>query len=486
MNPGKYGPQVAQRRVFERLMNDGRTGKQAYSMFGRDGNILQAYSSFIGIDKPSYRETFEESFSKLHHLHDNEEMYELFCNNYDLHGSWTGSGAHRFMPVATAVLNILNHDNLYGLSILERHPRATEALQYMTSEHPLFSTAGQALLPELELVVPEKDHYKWLDIGSAPKTGGAPTLNTLSLLLNLLGPEGVSYEIFGNDIFSPVFEESGNSLKLSGFVKSIDASGRVTFMDSTNVGGICYLSGRVPGYNVMDPENFMPMGEFDFISLCMTLHHLRDLKEPRAYRPFTDRYLLGSDGTEFKDAALLTCDSQVAAIDGILGHLSIGGICFLVAQTIDYELMRRLKTPDALSSNVGNAEMFFMIQRMDEMTFQIFDRYPILFEPDRRSEGTPLFMPSKSWDLKTVTKSEESLRELLKQADILAIRHQRWKNSRYLLAMNANNLLQNKSNLQNTLKDYLANIPDSGHPDSELKSQIIKKAREFDIPAIFR
>ena len=395
------------------------------------------------------------------------------------YSAWTASGAHRFMPLAVSTANILSGRPLLSQELIAFMPQ--EVQDYMTTGHPLYANPKNvspqylpSFLPDTTIDMPEKDSYRWLDIGSAPKDAGAPTLN----LLRSVFPESINFT--GSDIAMPAYSIRGSRMVRSQYV---DRDGH--FLDQTSVGGILYLNAALPGNNVMSPD-FLPDQTYDLISVCMTLHHLRE-KEGLRTMPFTDYNMTGEDGFPFSDDAInvQTSPSQQAVVDRLLDHLDPGGILFLNPTFYMLHPDRRVMREES------NDDLFFAIQRLGPDLFQMYDRSPIVFRPNR-----DIFSPSgdicgflngsgshgNAYDhsgiagyVHLTAGQKQQLQSLFYRADLLAVHHQSWKKSVWGRVNEVLDLIKAHAPVDEIFAAYLRNVPDEGNVDSPLKAELMQE-----------
>ncbi len=442
--------------------------------------FLTAASAVFGIDASSDTARFREAENALAKL---VLPWNLGCLKalpalLPGYKAWTASGAHRFMPLAVATANILTRRPLFSQELMAFMPQ--EVQDYMVMEHPVYANPKSVIpqyipsfLPDISISVTEKDNYKWLDIGSAPKDAGAPTLN----LLRSVFPEGISFT--GSDIAMPAYSIRGSKIVRSPYV---DEAGE--FLSQTSVKNILYLNAALPKNNVMSP-NFLPDETFDFISVCMTLHHLR-AREGLRTMPFTSHNMTDEEGLPFSDDAInvQTSPSQQSAVDRLLDHLDTGGIMFLNPTFHMLHPDRRVMREES------NDDLFFAIKRLGPDLFQMYDRSPIVFRPNRDiyspsgdicgfldgsgSHGNAYDHNGITGYLNLTTGQKQQLQNLFYRADLLAVRHQSWKNGVWGRVNEVLDLIRAHAPIDEIVAAYLRNVPDEGNVDSPLKAELMR------------
>ena len=443
--------------------------------------LLQAISAAFGIDSPNDDEREEIVRKEIIPLFlhpENHDKLEKLIDILPVYEAWTASGDHRFMPLAMAVQNMLRSKNIFSLE------EAPEALKdYMSNDYPLYANPHEVrekyvpvYTPHLSISIPKRKSYLWVDIGSAPKTGGAPTLN---ILRNVLP---ASFEYYGVDTALPYYEIRDGEIVESVYVKDGE------FRDETVVNGVTYLNGRKPEYSVYS-DDFLSHKRYDFISICMTLHHLT---QDQTYErlPFTTCNIVTPEGGSFvEDSVILTTKSQQEIVDRLLSSLEVGGVLFLDPHTYH---QHEDFMDDMLNENI--TDIFYVIQRVGENEFVIYHNTPIIYFPNRA-----VYCPSKDMEfiegdntsrpfynhpgLRNVLnindeRKIEILYQLFYRADLLAIRYQSWKKGVWGSVQAVVNAVNEGKTLIEIVEIYLRNIPDDC-PDAELKRQLLEDVSSF-------
>jgi hypothetical protein len=431
---------------------------------GEENSVLQAVSAIFGIneandsarlgivDRAILPRLMEPANSKfLHRTIDALTGY----------AGWTGSGAHRFMPVAVVVGNILKGNSIFSQEIIaDMQP---DVRDYLRSNHPFYSSGLQDEdLPQLKIRIPDKEVYLWLDIASAPKTGGAPTLNTLSLSLNKLFPDRFLFH--GVDIAFPLYE-----LTPAGKINPSKYCSEDTQMLKSEavVKGITYHNALLdPRFQILS-DRFSEGESVDIVSMCMVLPQMAG-RDPRKKMPFTSQTVSGSPGF---DPELNLADIQQRAIDAALKRLAVGGIFI-------GDMRSQLPADSSKEESLNNNQegMLFVIQRNSRDSYTIFDRYPIVFSTDPKEYLPSVMMgfikgykhPKPVFNHCGISacypglseQQIQSLRSLFVSADRLALRHQGWKKSAWGRAFAVIEGIKTQSPLPQLLKTYLENVPD--------------------------
>lgn len=455
-----------------------RSAKDDY-FFGNERGVILALSSIFGIDEPNedQRErAIREVIVPLLLLPENREKLQKVIQLLPGYKKWTASGAHRFIPLVLAVRNMLSRVNIFGTRNITDSIRG-----YMLDESPFYSNPFGVLpgnvpvyLPNLYVKVPERTEYKWLDIGSAPKRNGAPTLNVLKD--NLPGV----FRFYGIDILMPYYEIRDGKIVRSKYYRK----------EENVVNGVVYYNGKNPRFNVLS-DDFLPDELFSFISICMTLQQLNDGQRYSSL-PFTTHRVLDSKGRNFGwRGKVRTTKSQQAVVDRLLSHLEIGGVLFL-----DPHSYHPNADHEKAMLDENNYDLFFVIQRISKDTFVIYEKTPIIFRPDRDRYSPSLNIgfiegyhePRVDFyhhdgirailDL-SLEEDVTRLQELFFRADLLAVRYQAWKKSVWGSVVAVVRAIRRHKSLMKVFKAYLRNVPDYGI-DAKLKNELLREVREFE------
>jgi hypothetical protein len=332
-----------------------------------------------------------------------------------------------------------------------------------------------------------------LDVATAPKEKGSPTLNMLKKAFSAcLG--GTNFELYGTDIALPYFKMAADgSVEYSDYVDP--RTGK--FREKTVLAGVRYFLALKPSYNALSDECFKAE-HFDFISICMALHHLRLDGEKDKLMPLSTLNIISPEGERLNDKIkLLMAPSTQKAVDRLLSRLNIGGILF-----VNPFFASRPDQPEELAKKVkeqmhNNSDMFFIIRRETENTFTLFDRFPIPFQVKDCE-----YSPSKDWgmiggrkeSIGVYQKATEYLspgivsvhpggtqgfyREiqgLLNRADLLVFRYQSWGKGIWGSALKAIEAIKGYKNLTEILEIYMENVPH----DNQLKLELLKEAKDL-------
>ncbi|MBI1870652.1 MAG: AAA family ATPase [Chlamydiae bacterium] len=286
--------------------------------------------------------------------------------------TWHASGEHRFMPLALAVVNMFEGRDIFSREPIVRFIQINPQFRYLLDMYHLYANPFgveaewiPTHLPSLHLSIPHKDHYRWLDIGSAPKAYGAPTLNLLRKTFEEALP-GTHFSYEGTDAFFPSYSLESGEIRESAF-NSADFRER----GQTDVEGVTYLDARIPQNDVMS-ESFMQnrsAESFDFISLSMTLHHLKKPDEG-VERRFLAKGVdwVDESGNAIQPFYLLT-QTQQEVVERLLKRLSHQGVCFL-----------NLPRGEIYFEN-QNEDLYLVIQRVGENQYCLYQE-AIPFQPE--------------------------------------------------------------------------------------------------------
>ncbi|MBI4970516.1 MAG: phosphotransferase [Candidatus Omnitrophica bacterium] len=410
--------------------------------------------------------------------------------------NWSASGAHRVAPLVLALVNLFEGRNIFNAAPLKRaslsskeHP-LLRPLDWLSGGDPKTGRANnpiyvEAPFPTADIPVqllanpPPKAEYRWLDIGSAPKNSVAPTLNLLRESFSSALPDR-HFQFFGTDLFFPRYQFADGKIEPGPFSKTRAGA-------EAQVNGVTYLDAREPENNVMS-EQFQPAGgRFDFITLIMTLHHLKREGEPEERLALSRGSIQTPDGTSYAEKYPLV-RSQQEAIDRLLANLNPGGILFL-----NLSLMHgHGTTEDGSEIYEANSDTFVLLQKRQDgkiviypevMPFrpneEIFDSIPSLVEPNafRGTAGLKELFPRASSDWM------EKVKKLFRRADFLAYRTQRLNHSVWEavnLAAQAERGQQaagRGGNLSKIVSAYLQFVPDSS---ARFTNEILREAGKLD------
>jgi hypothetical protein len=400
------------------------------------------------------------------------------------------SGKHRFASLALAVVNMFYDRNIFSTEAIEGkdiseliHLLRNNLLYTVPQDRDLLLQYEQEWCPEYypELILPKSDKkldkkkLRWLDIGSAPKIKGAPTLGFLKQTFEELLPDR-EFEFFGDDIFFPHYNEETLEPIFQEFNKEKQKS--VKYKD-----GVTYLNAEHDEYNVTS-EKFNPGTEkFDFISLCKTFHHFEFSHEESEERDFAEGVLWIDQNENKIDAPkYMLTETQQRVVGNMLSVLNKGGYCFLE--------LSRLNSKHRPKGSF-NDDVFIIIRRVDETTYQIFDNvipytpepkivYPhyidLVIEPVKDLVVKTLFSnPGILTIYPEARPFKVRLLELMRRSDILVFRYQKrdkapWGTS--ILEMIE--AVRQRKSIKEIYKEYLSEVP-----KDELKKQLI--LREIEV-----
>jgi hypothetical protein len=388
-------------------------------------DLLMTVASMFGLDegndKLRYLQVLQEIVPLILALGPgdirlSEIRYALTENLYE---AFTASGKHRFYPLAGVLHNIFLGQNIYEPVSAADNPHFQEVVKYLDEDSPasvIQDLPRRSLTIDLPSAIRQRiqqNEAGWLDIGSAFKTEGAPTLNVLHKLFPGL-------ELYGDDISFPLFRIDNGRIEHSSYINEealsrIKASGYISeespFKRTGIVAGARYFNGCYPEHSVFD-DRFFPNQRFDFISLCMTFHHLHIETDKAQYieRLLTDKMLVDENGQELTVAqkTIRLYPSQQKVFERLLDHLEIGGLFFFNIFVL--------------------GDTFYIFQRLDENKYKIYTQHPVLFTPD-----DDVYSPSEYFGLIKGNKSNtfaklahEGLQKILNLTDAEADELQKW------------------------------------------------------------
>lgn len=288
-----------------------------------------------------------------------------FGNNF------TASGRHRLYPAGIAVVNMINGRSVTDISWL---PKDSDQYLYMTENHPTTFSEDPSMCGNFDgsgvrIPLSINPGDVWLDIGSAPKTEGPPSLIGLreTLALDSAVPK-LHWQAV--DILFPHFRLNGKTIAYSDYVDPLD--GQVCVKSSVEVGGIQCCNGFKPEFSVYN-DAFDRAPKVKFLTLARTFHHLTGKDDPKSktWQRFTDRKIIDQHGTEMTDTklALPIVPAQRMVMNRLLDRLAIGGLF--------------IGELEPFHSPWINDNILTIIRRVDESTFQLYDQTPINYRPER-------------------------------------------------------------------------------------------------------
>ncbi|MFH1790508.1 MAG: hypothetical protein ABH885_00785 [Candidatus Omnitrophota bacterium] len=404
-----------------------------------------------------------------------------------------GSGAHRFAPLSLALVGAFK-----GRDVFDRDTAAELAglggdFSYLVGKYPMFANprgieAGNVPdhAPCLRLARPgAKERYRWLDVGSAPRNAGAPTLNLIRRAFDECLSASGRLEMCGTDVYFPMYRlsDSGEVVETKAF--RFDPNGRCL----TDINGVDYYNATVPRNDVTS-EDF-DMGKFDFISMCFVLHHLLPEGEKIRKTTLADLHLVDESGRAFSGQYWLS-PTQRRAVGNMLGSLALNGTLFLTMSQSHVAKPLFVGKERWNSDALDQADLFIVIQRTGENTFTVYDT-AIPMTPNEYAYPADRFLlgpgPDKGptiyrnmWKTRGIKgayphESEafyNEVRDLLKQAELAVYRFQKRDRSMYGRVYAAKTLINKGGNLTEVFEEYLRDVP------FEFKAGILRRVRELD------
>ncbi len=424
----------------------------------------------FGIDRP----TNEERFSFLHEQvfpllirPENKYALDILTDKLPLFSHMSASSACRVYPLGLVVDNTLSGKGMFSTELIASLPQDVQ--DHLTKEHPCYGNA-YGLPEELcandmqNIVIPIriKSTYRWLDIGTAPKTGGSPTLNALKSML----PD--NFEFDGVDLAFPIFEIIDGEIARSEYVDDT-----FNFREWASINGVNYLNANIPDYDIRSRSVFSGK-TYDFVSVCMTMYQLAS-SSPFEISLFSSRNISGQNGAQFTLQTRI-CREQVESIDNMLNLLNIGGVLFLDPCFTLHE--------DSVS-HYYMTEMFFAIQRTGRDTYTLYDNCPIPFVSQRRGvryvKVLSVLTTALFRNYPGLRKEAKRILTLCDAADMIHYRNQRWNKCIYFYEEDLAARIANRSiGLEELFRCYLSCVPNYGGSDSELKRRIIQEVSSIE------
>ncbi|MFC1667908.1 LOG family protein [Chlamydiota bacterium] len=448
---------------------------------GTGRGVFEFIAGIFGIDKGNDDERHNEARKCLEAFYkldrDKREEYFTEIKKMAPYFTWTASGKHRFMPLALAVINQMSGNNLFDVSILSRLKGTDLIFKKLTAISPVYDTRdSEAFVPQLQLIPhsAEKKNFRWLDIGSAPKRGGAPTLNLLDKSFRELLPDTL-FEFVAVDLFYPLLQLSEDDKVVKSeymFRDGIYNKENMTFVKSFFSDSPQYN----PTHNIMDKE--FDLGTFDYISLCMTLHHLRH--EGELFREITlvkDFRLVDEMGLPYTRKYFLY-QSQQDLLTRLFDSLNDNGVFFLtIVPGWHY-----------INEVISFSDVFVVIQRKGDL-FIVYENV-LPFRPNKEPFTTedylfdPVVPTYQNRGIKGLYPGAsdtwyKEVKSLLLEADKLAYRYQKLAHSIWARIWEVSQTIGMDPNTTITLGEifsiYLQDVPD----ENERKASILHKAEMF-------
>lgn len=457
--------------------------------------VYNAAAAIFGVDEANDKARNKragELLEKLYALPESRRAYllEAAFDKFDV-SAYAASGEHRFYPLALALANYFSGKNIFSFENISALISFNPRLVYLKKDYLLYKAGQAGQLPYLELPrPPAKKKFRWLDIGSAPKEHGAPTLNFIRNFFN----EYLGYEldVTGTDIFFPVLRETDGEIAFhNGY--TFDKEGRAAFE------GIEYRQASVPAADIT--SDAFHLGKFDFASITMTLHHLAGDGEPYDPKPMTSKrlfYQQNPGGKEVYREKYVITPAQQKAVDNLLGSLETGGILFLnftyghapkirrdSKANEEFDIKRKNEMQREAIIEKSNSDLFLIIQRTGKNEWTLYDR-AIPFRPDLSPYNSKKFIfgrfkpiinaPHISDVFPQLKKNRKAMRKaaaLVEEADVLAYAWQRPNQSAWGYVFQAAEVKRDGGSFVDIFEAYLR------HVSAEKKSALLGKVRAY-------
>lgn len=363
--------------------------------------LYDAMCGLFGVDIPNdtMRDVEGKRLLDLLYAQDNDALVQFAVDHLENY-TFVASGAHRYASLALAIKNQFRGRNLLDSKAVDEFSSVSSPVyDYLRQMHPFYAgnvydVERPARLPELKVLPPKKRDadkpYRFLDIGSAPKKDGAPSLNALRDMAEK-DPDfkGKRFEIIGLDIFFPVFEEKDGKVMIREDADQPQKEiGRLHFFDSSKAD---YANVMSPGFNARKE-----LGVFDYIALTMTLHHLTDHEnEKYGEMALANVPLYNEQGKPFEKKYVFA-ETQQSVLTKLLESLDDRGIFFLnfwMHPTIGRERLKAAGLYEKYLEQLAissNADTFIVIQRVGGR-FIVHEKV-ISFRPNLEKEGSENFL----------------------------------------------------------------------------------------------
>jgi len=444
--------------------------------------FYQDISGVFGIDEG-------EDFSRFNHVYTeilpileklfaekNETKIEEIKKILSKYCYWTATGGHRFIPLLFVVNNLLKHQPLFSNKPITDHCIDPASLDYLSHFLPnalypesFLDPQRKALIQNFRISFRSKFGMEWLDIGSAPKKSGSPTLNLMHQHLKN------HFKFRGVDVLMPYFDIQNNQLVYSDFVNPRQKK----WNTETKLNNIHYYLGTHPKHSIFN-DSFFNRKKFDVISLCMTFHHLKKDGEKYRYQTFSDFDFIDQKGRPLSQEHWIhITESQKNIVNRLLNLLRPGGLLFLDPHTFSPSWTDdpSIGLTVDLSIKENHHDLIFIIQKKANNNFQLFDQTPIQFRPNNDRRPYPLLDINIQYHYSRSKKFEELINSpdvipLIKQADQLALLYQSWKKGVYGRVEAVIQLLKQNPHLslKQILLTYLAHVPDNHIKKKEILS----------------
>ena len=494
----RFIEEISENAIFKELLDHAGELKKAgkiYSKAINDESILECVAGVFGVDEADSTRRFDRARSILRAVASSPMKGEVVSKIKAImpEYTWTASGSQRFAPLALAVANLLEGRDIFDGQLAEELGRSEDDMKYLTEKGLLYANPFGVdkkyipeYMPKLKLpALPRKGAYRWLDIGSAPKESGVPTLGLIQRVLSKRLKDA-KLEAYGTDIFFPayVMREDGTIARNERY--KFDANGRA------EIDGIHYLDARLPQNDITSGQ-FAPGQKFDFASMCFVLHHLAGRDEAYASMPLAKKPLFDERKTPLETKYWLT-ETQQRAITNVLASLDNGGIFFLNINQIRFQDLLEMKKNDARKVHQKNRDwdLFVVIRKDSDDHFTVYDN-AIPFRPMPEAYASADFL----FSTKPRSQSKHSLiwqnngirgrypeagdgffgsvRKLLQRADILAYRFQRRGESVWFHLMSAVKALdEDGAALSRIFEIYLQHVP------AQYKEGLLAEVRQLE------
>lgn len=385
--------------------------------------------------------------------------------------SYTATGTHRFVPLALTLVNQLRGRDLFDRRTADELIQAGDEFKYLSETYPFYANPFGVdedkipeYLPSLTLPRPEtKRVYRWLDIGSAPDNDGAATLNLIrNTFRQFLAEEG-EVEISGTDMFFPLYElqDDGSIVESTKF--QFDGNGK----SIEPVNDVNYYDAKLARNDATSDE--FDLGEFDYISLCATLHHLARPDEEISRMPLADVNLVNENGYQFTENYWLS-PTQQKAITNLSNSLSMNGILFLNLTQKYFAKPEDISDEEWRQRLQDESDLFVIIQRTEDDKFTVYN-VAVPFRPGERTFNSEEYLMQSRRDIiwrhpgiagrysRLPPAFYLEVGRLLHWADLLVYRFQKRGRSVWGRVSDAARVLKRKGTLTEMFEAYLTDVP---------------------------
>jgi hypothetical protein len=440
--------------------------------------VLEGVSKYFGHGGPSTVERHEWARAALVKIYNRPALpmptsREALVDDIVKHlsnVSWHATGAHRFMPMLLAVTNNVRGQDLFSPEPISEL-RQVDPSDYLGINFHLYANPQGVesdwipkRRPSLHVPAPAGSRpLRWLDIGSSPDADGAQTLNRVKdVFRNVIGRD---IEIVGTDMSFPQATFENDAVTPSPF-----SSPEFKRDAKIIVNGVEYRNAALPQNDFARPE--FDMGRFDYISLCMMLHHLSPPDASAELRPLDTTAEWFDEAGQKQNPAYRLSDNQRLAVMRLLRSLNVGGLCFL-------------NITEGGREQPPNSDLFLIFRRDAENRFQIYSQ-AIPFRPSGETFRSAAFLmnPRSGFAKKGVRlswpgKSEavyEDVSRWLDRADMLTFRYQYREHSAWPRVYEAAQVVDEGKSLLDVFSAYLADVPES----EPLKQKLLDRMAQMD------